>query len=296
MRNIKYLLATVASVTMLYACGSKNNPDNPNPNPNPEEAVVDAPKDPKPSSTSFDRKVFLADFTGTDCMYCPAMTKSLKSVLAKSAYSKKAILTVVHTYNSDDPAYIDTNLKTVMGVKSYPTLTANLNKSSILVSNDVSDINVQQFIDGAVGNAAAVAGVAANSKLDEGKLYVRVNVKAATSDPKEFRVAVWILEDGIYGKQKNAPDESYNTHDNCVRAIVGNTTGNNFYGVTLEPSNIAAGEIGDRTFAIELSDNWIKSNLKYAVVVSVPNDNGTFEVCNADVAKVGESISYNYTK
>lgn len=223
------------------------------------------------------------------------MTKALRSVLAKSAYSKKAVLAVAHTYNNDDPAYFNTNLQTVMGVKKYPSLTANLNSSNVLVSDDASDLNLQNFIDNAAAGEV-VAGIAANSKIVDKKLYVRVNVKAASPDPKEFRVAVWVLEDGINAKQANAPDDTYNVHDNCVRTIIGKTSETNFFGVKTDPDRIASGEIGDVTFVIELKDDWLTPNLKYLVAVSAPDSNDRYYVCNAGVAKAGESIAYSYAK
>ena len=181
-------------------------------------------------------------------------------------------------------------------MKYYPSLVANLNKRSLMVANDACELNIQSLIDNE-GSSAAEAGIAANSKVEDNKLYVRVNVKAATPDAQEFRVAVWILEDGIYGKQAgDIPDESYNTHDNCVRAILGNTTGSNYFGVTTEPSRIAAGEIGDVTFKIDLKDEWIKQNLKYVIAVSFKRDNDVYTICNTDVAKIGEPIHYQYTE
>ena len=298
MRNVKHLMVLATSLFMLCACDKNNgNTDNPNKEDKPQVELA-APADPKPNNTSFDRKIMLVDFTGAGCIYCPTMLQPLKKVLAKSAYAKKTVLAMAHTYGDgkDDPAYFVSTLQTVMGVKAYPSLVANLNKSSLLVSNDASELNIQSLIDNA-GSSAAEAGVAANSKVDGNKLYVRVNVKAATPDAQEFRVAVWILEDGIYAKQSgDIPDDSYNTHNNCVRAILGNTTKDNYFGVTTEPSRIAAGEIGDVTFSIDLKDDWIKSNLKYLVAVSSKGPGETYTVCNAGVAKIGESIAYNYSK
>ena len=296
MRNVKHLMVLATSLFMLCACDKGNgNTDDPNKGDKPQVEVA-APVDPKPNSTSFDRKIMLVDFTGTGCVNCPTMLQPLKKVLAKSAYSKKTVLAMAHTYRNDDPAYFVSTLQTVMGVKYYPSLVANLNKSSLMVADDASELNIQSLIDNE-GSSAADAGVAANSKVDGNKLYVRVNVKAATPDAQEFRVAVWILEDGIYGKQAgDIPDESYNTHDNCVRAILGNTTGSNYFGVTTEPSRIAAGEIGDVTFSFDLKDDWIKDNLKYLVAVSSKGTGETYTVCNAGVAKIGESVAYNYSK
>ena len=130
------VLAT--SLFMLCACDKGNgNTDDPNKGNKPQVEVA-APVDPKPNSTSFDRKIMLVDFTGTGCVNCPTMLQPLKKVLAKSAYSKKTVLAMAHTYRNDDPAYFVSTLQTVMGVKYYPSLVANLNKSSLMVADDAS--------------------------------------------------------------------------------------------------------------------------------------------------------------
>ena len=131
MRNVKHLMVLATSLFMLCACDKNNgNTDDPNKEDKPQVELA-APTDPKPNNTSFDKKVMLVDFTGTACVNCPTMLQPLKKVLAKSAYAKKTVLAMAHTYRNDDPAYFVSTLQTAMGVKYYPSLISDLNKSSL---------------------------------------------------------------------------------------------------------------------------------------------------------------------
>ncbi len=250
------------------------------------------PSDSDPSNTKFYRKILLTDFCGTDDIYTPIMQKTLMEVLHYPEYSKKAVLASAHMYNLDDPAYFNSTLASAMEIKGYPTLIANLNKMNKMYAN-AGLTDVQQFIDDA-GSSETLAGVAANSAVIYDCLYVNSSVKSAIPKLKNFRVAVWILEDGIYGKQKNALDESYNIHDNCVRAISGDS--DDYHGVATNPVALAMREVGNASFKIELNSSWDKSKLRYLVVVSAQNKDGFYEVCNVDSARLGESIQYNYSE
>lgn len=297
--GIKFL-AMAAMAALALSCGEKG--DDPEPTPAPKPSELQAPADPQPNSTDFDRKVMLIDFTGTGCLYCPQMTTPLTSVLGKTAYKNKAVLAVAHMYDGysseyPDPAYFSSpKLNTAMGVSAYPTLVADLNPNKskgVSASGSVSETEIQQFIDAAYSSQSALAGISANSKVDGSTLTVLINVKSAASSATSFRVGMWVLEDGIYAKQNAATSESLNTHNNCVRLIKGNTTASNFAGEKLSAS-LSAGEVGEYTYTATLDDSWVSSNLKYIVFVSTENSNGDWVVNNVASAKVGESVAYRY--
>ena len=46
----------------------------------------------------------------------------------------------------------------------------------------------------------------------------------------QYRIAVWVLEDGIRGKQEGASEDWMNTHGNALRAMAGNTLNMRIYG------------------------------------------------------------------
>lgn len=67
-----------------------------------------------------------------------------------------------------------------------------------------------------------------------------------------------------------------------------------YCGIATEPMALAMREVGNASFRIKLSSSWNKSKLRYIVVVSTQTEDGLYEVCNVDGARLGESIQYNY--
>ena len=67
---------------------------------------------------------------------------------------------------------------------------------------------------------------------------------------------------------------------------------NDYYGIAIDP--VAMREVGNASFRIKLSSSWNKSKLRYIVVVSTQTEDGLYEVCNVDGARLGESIQYSF--
>lgn len=98
----------------------------------------------------------------------PIMQEIYRAVFADSEYLKKAVLTSAHMFNKDDPAYFSSNFASAMNVRYFPTLIVNLNKNNQIYAANAS-------------------------------------VKSAVTKLKDYRLAVWILEDDIYGIQSGSP-------------------------------------------------------------------------------------------
>ena len=248
-------------------------------------AVPEVVADPAAGKTSFVRRVFLTQYTGTGCGYCPYMIKILKGLMADNTIPSKAVLAAVHSYNNSDPAYIS-----APKVSNYPYLHVNLtqgfshtNGASVLSSliNDALKTDVK-------------AGVSVNPMLyDDGTLVVRVSVKAAVEG--DYRVGAWLLEDGIYGDQTDKDnvaggDKSYDTHENCVRLIDSRYDGE-WAGKPL--GTIKAGKTAEKTFVMNVKKAWKTENLHLAVIVSAA-DGSKYAVCNAVDVPIDEPTPFEY--
>ena len=117
---------------------------------------------------------------------------------------------------------------------------------------------------------------------------VNVGVKAAVDG--EIRVAAWLLEDGIYGKQAGALNSSNNTHDNCVRLIFGKNGTKDFSGTSVE---LKAGESASQFYIMDLDESWVAENCH--VIVFVSSNTGTsYTVNNVIDCPVNASVAYDY--
>ena len=250
--------------------------------------VPEAVADPKPSSTSFEHRAFLVQYTGTGCGYCPYMIKILKELSAENVIPENAVLAAVHSgYNSSDPAAISGPT-----VSSYPFLHVDL-------VNGFSHTQGKEALKGLVNQSiagAAKAGISVNPELyDDGTLVLKVSVKAAVDGV--FKVGAWLLEDNIYGQQTDydkVGDATYNDHNNCVR-ITDSKYAGTYFGHPL--GNIKAGETVHKTFVMNVKSKWEDENLHTAVFVSYGTQSGSrisYSVCNAIDCPVDEPTPFDY--
>ena len=249
------------------------------------------PTDPQPSSTDFHRRSLLIQFTGTGCGYCPLMVNTIRRLASDTSYADKFVHTACHTYNDTDPAYIQTNLTGAMGVGAYPSCIFNLDKTTLFQTN-TSDAAIKDYLDKKYDEGARV-GVAGACVTDGSQLVLRAGIKAGKAGA--YRLAAWVLEDGIVGKQSNymAKDEfgmGFDIHDNCIRAIYGQNASKDFTGQSF---NLEAGETGDMFVIFDIPSYWVKENL-HVVVFASAQDGTTYTVNNCIDIPVNSSAAFSY--
>lgn len=255
-----------------------------------EYAVPEVPKDADPSNTSFKKRVLMTQFTSTGCTYCPIVSGLLKELSVDPAYADRFVLGASHAdmpgyLNGDDPASYSgaTGFMNAFGVTGFPWLNADF--GDILTKYDISA--VRALVDGCYGDGKAAAGISVNSAIQGNVLVVRAAVKAGVTG--SYRVGLWLLEDGIYGKQTSAPDESYNTHNNCIRLL---DAGTSYMGHSV--GKLAAGGVGEHIFTIKNLDSEWKLD-KCKLLIYVTSSLGTSQVVNnAVIVPIGKPVGYEY--
>lgn len=246
---------------------------------------------------NFNHRVLLVDHTGTGCPNCPNMIAMLKALSENSQYHHRYNEAVCHTYNSSDPAS-STDAYTVSSYYSqnvttfgYPRLFYNLrNESTTSGHPNTTDgtKNIMAQID-KLWKRGADAGIKASSTIEGNQLVVDVEVTSKVE--QNYRVVVWVLEDGIYGYQNGARKDWMNTHNNALRRIssgsVSELSGEDM-GV------IAVDGVATKRITTSLESSWKKQNLKALIIISAPNKDGNYEVVNTAVCPANGSIDYEY--
>ena len=256
-------------------------------------SVPDAVPDTDLSNTSFVHRTFLAQYTGTGCKFCPLMVKVIRDLMGKNVIPEKAVHAAVHSYGAGDPAYIS-----APRVTNYPYLTLDLVQG---FSAEQGADYLGELID-AQTFGSAKAGISVNPLYyeSEGTLVVKVAVKAAVDGL--YNVGAWLLEDDIYGQQtvyeqyRVFADESYNTHENCVR-IADSKYFSTWFGHAL--GTIAKGASAERTFVMNIDKTWKVEKLHLAVFASYGEQNGskvTYTVCNAVDVPIDAPTPFEYVK
>ena len=250
-------------------------------------AVPEVVADPQVSNTSFVHRAFLTQYTGTGCGYCPYMIKIIRELMADNTIPGKAVLAAVHSYSNADPAYIS-----APRVNNYPYMHINLDKG---FSHTQGSAPLYAEVN-SIAASDAKAGISVNPVLyEDGTLVLKVSVKAAVDG--EYRVGAWLLEDGIYGQQNDydgVGDNSFNTHENCVRSIESRYDGE-WAGKDL--GAIKAGQTAEKTFVMDVkltgAKAWKVENLHLAMIVS-SKEGSRYVVCNAIDCPIDAPTPFDY--
>lgn len=255
--------------------------------------VPSATADPQPENTSFVHRAFLTQYTGTGCGFCPYMIKQIRELVADNTIPDKAIHTAAHSgYNSADPAAI--NAPKAPG-GSYPFLHVDLANG---YTHNTGIIALRSLIERSVSTPAK-AGISVSPAYykEQNMLVVNVSVKAAVDGV--FNVGAWLLEDDIYGQQSdydNVGDDSYDTHENCVRIADSKYKGT-WFGHEL--GELKASATAEKTFVMNINKKWKVENMHLAVFVSYGEKDGSmvyYTVCNAIDAPIDAPTPFEYAK
>ena len=252
--------------------------------------VPELPVDPQEDNVSFKHRMLLVQHTGATCVNCPRMMESLKKLSEDASYNGLYHHVASHSYNGGeaDAAYSEAarDLSMAYNVTGlYPMLTFNLTPTS--VGTDLQEIKAQ--IDALKQDKASV-GIAAAAELSGNDVLVNVEVKAAKTD--NYRVAAWLLEDGIYSLQSGMSESWHNTHDNALRYAAGKLSQLSFVGDKL--GEIAAGEKASKVFVLPVDQTWVADNCEVLILVTAADANGNYDVVNCALCQIGETVTYDY--
>ena len=248
------------------------------------------PEDSDPMNINFHRRIFITQFTGTGCGYCPYVISMLRSFAQIETYKDLFVLAAVHTYNPDDPMYMAEcqSFASLLGVGSYPTLSLDMRAATTATNPSLTAF--EKLFVGEYNNYVTNAGLSASLVTDAGQAALKVGVKAGANG--NYRVGAWLLEDGIEAQQTNyGASGSFNTHNNAVRALAGcNPDNRDYYGTELE---LSAGATASLDFAFGFDSDVKPENCHAAVYVCEKIGTG-WMVTNVIDVHPGESKGFEY--
>lgn len=288
--KLRLLTILTAAAAILIGCNDKNGttPDVIEPD---LSGAPELPADPQPGSTSFSHRIMLLQHTGTYCPNCPNLMTSLKELAQDNEYLNKYIHVASHSYNEDgDRAYSEAAAKISQAFCSgyYPELTFNLTSES--TGTSIAASTIKSMIDGLHKETADVGIAAAAKIMNDGNLGIVAEIKTAVE--KNYRIAVWLLEDGIESEQMGATADWQHIHNNALRAMAGGTLNQRIYGEKV--GIVLPGEKQSSTFVIKTDKDWNMDNCKVIVLANAQQPDGRFDVANCIVCPIGESVIYDY--
>jgi len=225
--------------------------------------------------SAFTKKVLIEEFTGAWCGYCPDGAHRVQSIIDNN--NGNAIGVSLHS--SDDMAIAHTNyLETTYQNTGYPSgmvdrvpfngTTSTWNRGSWeYVAND-------QLIK------ISSCGLAIKSEINGASATVEVHAGFNTTLNGDYRLTVYLIEDGVTGTgygydqrnyyntdsespfyEKGDPIEGYE-HNHTLRAVLSESLGD-----PISPSSLVSGGDHIDTYTVDLS-SYNKNNLSIVAFVT----------------------------
>ncbi len=257
--------------------------------------LAQLPADTHPNQfNNFRKRVLAMQFTGIQCGYCPIVINAIEN-FQSMPNAANTVFAALHSYNYRDPMYSDDAWEVArnMGISSYPTMSYNLYNQTD--GNNTTAEVISSIVESQLSTPAN-SGISASVTLEgsetEGKLKVQGGIKIAKDGI--YRVAAWVLEDGITATQTNYTELTVGSiHNNSVRLCsTTDPSGSQFGG----RNNWKAGEMGVFYHEFDLKNSKIKNLENCHVVIYVTsNSMGSFlTVDNVIDCTIGEVRSFEY--
>lgn len=253
------------------------------------------PADPDPERyEGFVKRVLLLQATGTWCGWCPAVMASIKEY--NNSFSDG--LAVFAAAHNGDSMSNDFGAKVIswLGVTGFPTLNVNLipgeTVSCYTNGSDVVTANVDAIRKVVETYTAkdAKSAIAAVVRADKASNKVEVEAKIKIAESGSYRVAAWLLEDGISdNSQQNYTDltDDFSTHNNVLRQSSASLA----FGDKLGDS-LPAGSTKDFTCSFTLSSEKM-DNCRVLIMVTAP-EGGVFAVDNVVACPLNSKVGFEY--
>lgn len=268
--------------------------------------IAEVPDDPQPDEWShFVKNTLMVQGTSVGCAYCPYVMDALDKFYGNDAYSEyaeQAVLAALHcNVNVADPMssrdILDVMAAFPTAFYGVPSLMFDLNDKSYIGSNATPAL-IASYINRSIENDAATA-IAASVTGTESDGTVSVTAKVKVGEAGSYRIAAWLLEDGIEYFQYNGTEiemPSTVTHNNAVRAVscVSPAQGEYLGG----KKDHDAETVVDFSCEFDISTAKVEnlSNCHVVIFVTSPNMSGssTFYLDNAVDCGINQRVGFRY--
>lgn len=240
--------------------------------------------------SQFVRHICVMDFTGVHCPQCPNGSRLL-DVVSESYEDILHILAFHVNYNGKDPMWIDAadQLCTKFKITSYPYGVVDMRSESAAVLSDA--VKIFGWLDSSLEDYSAHCGVAVGSVFDATANVLNATVKLTSEKTSKYRLAVYVLEDGLkfpdYPQKDGSGDNANYIHNHVVRRLVSSSINGDDLG------QVAAGQEIQQTYAITPDAAWNMD--KISICALALDENGTVNNMIVSAANNGEPV-YDYVE
>lgn len=228
------------------------------------------------ADVAFNRHVSVFEFTGTWCAMCPSGYIFLKYLIEDWWSHDIVHILAFHDSTADDPMGIPvTNtIFNAFGLTGFPAFLVDMRGGT------TEKTEIQPMIESSFADATP-CGVKMTSTES------RVNIKLYAAKSGTYRVALYVLEDGIVARQNNSGTykDDY-VHNHVVRKMISTLYEGDRVG------EIKAGQEASKSYSFSLDSSWKRENCSLCALV-IDNSGA---VVNAALCPIGGSVDYDYKK
>ncbi len=231
-------------------------------------------------ATKVERNVLLEDFTGQNCVNCPAAHRTIEAL--EEQYGDNLIAVSIHAGHFGIPA---TNKRYTglmqdegqtysdrYGIEEYP---------QGVIDGKLPPLNADQWATAVYDDISTATPLTIDVKatLDSETKVIDITCTLASSESLTGNLVVWMIESGIIARQEDITEGRINdyVHNNVFRACVN--------GIDGSPVTVTSAGNETKAYSIPLketdTETWNPQNL--AIVAFLSNGNGVIQAAKTNV-------------
>jgi len=237
-----------------------------------------------PVESRFQRKVCVMEFTGTWCAQCPAGATTLNYLVGK-AYEGKAFALAFHN-NDEYTLPQEQELYAIFKYGGYPAYVTDMCED---LTGLLNEGGCSPAIEKRLYDSETHCGAAVSSTYDAEKKTVTVDASMFSEKTMTYRMAAYVIEDKVTGKQKQSTGEVQEdyTHRHMVRKMLSSSVRGDSLG------EVSVEKEASKTYSFTVEDDWNVENLSVAVLILDKDGHvNNMAICAAD----GGKMDYEYLK
>lgn len=256
-------------------------------------------EDPQPENTNFKERAMVTEFTGTWCGYC-SLVKAAMYQLEDSGWDDGVVIEA-HDGDIMATAYVSSLInKYGANMMGYPHVTYNMDNqhsSSNYGSIATNQSYITQNTTEVITAYTCTVGISATFEQGSNENELSVFAGFKFTEPGEYRIAAWLLENGITATQANnypnlVTTEEVSTHRNVLRDVSNSTE---FTGDDVNMTE-AGSYAKEWTFNVSKLYNKNPENALVAVFVARKESNGKYIVNNIIKCHFGDTVLFEYAE
>ena len=238
----------------------------------------------QPVESRFQRKVCVMEFTGTWCAQCPAGATTL-NYLVGHKYEGKAFALAFHN-NDEYTLPQEQELYAIFKYGGYPAYVTDMCED---LTGLLNEGGCSSTIEKRLYDSETHCGAAVSSTYDAEKKTVTVGASMFSEKTMAYRIAAYVIEDKVIGKQKQSTGEVQEdyTHRHMVRKMLSSSVRGDSLG------EVSAEKEASKTYSFTVEEDWNLENLSVAVLILDKDSHvNNMAICAAD----GGKMDYEYLK